>query len=323
MFADYKLQVVQAYQEMKKGNQLSLNLMGSTPARLRAECMAVLNARYERKDEPTLRLFFGQKEDPNAYMQTIRHFEADKFKPLDNFLKGITSDTDHKNIELLAWLIGFEPRPYRFTIDKPEPMQTDTRVPLSSENKEEEQTATLQGAGDGDLKSGPAEQADEKVTAPHHLLAPANRPFDHADASRIPSNSRIRNRVLLALVTGLISVGIYLALHRKSPGQIRPLLLSGQESCMYWTGDRYQQTSCKQRRGDTLVIALDQERLNHLMRITEPDTLTENSLGKTWYSYINGNMEFFTADGFHPEYPDRKLRRVTRSILLKYSKKSE
>jgi hypothetical protein len=74
-------------------------------------------------------------------------------------------------------------------------------------------------------------------------------------------------------------------------------------------------------RGDTAVIALDVEKLNHLMRITEPDTLTEHSLGKIWYSKINGNVEFFTAEGFHPEYPDRKLRPVTPSILAKYGDK--
>jgi hypothetical protein len=319
MFADYKLQVVQAYQEMKKENQLSLNLMGSTPARLRAECMAVLNARYERKDEPTLRLFFGQKEDPNAYMQTIRFFEADKFKPLDNFLKGITNDTDNKNIELLAWLIGFEPRPYRFTIGKSEPIEVYTPVSLPPENKEENQTATLQDAEGGNLEPDPIKQADEKITAPQLLLAPANRLFDRVNARERPSNSRIRNRVLLALAAVLIGVGVYLSLHRRPTGQIRPLLLSGQESCMFWTGDRYQQTSCKQSRGDTMIIALDVEKLNHLMRITEPDTLTEHSLGKIWYSKINGNVEFFTAAGFHPEYPDRKLRLVTSYILNKYS----
>lgn len=321
MFADYKLLVVQTYQKMKKGNQLSLNLMGSTPARLRAECIAVLNARYERKDEPTLKLFFGQKEDPNAYMQTIRHFEADKFKPLDNFLKGITSDTDSKNIELLAWLIGFEPRPYRFTINTPEPVQAYKPVSLPPENKEENQTANHQAAAEGDLEPGTTKRADEKITMPRQLLAPANRLLDRGDAREKPSNFRIRNRVLLVLVAALISVGVYLSLHRKPAGQIRPLMLSGQESCMFWTGDRYQQTSCKQSRGDTMIIALDQEKLNHLMRITEPDTLTEHSLGKIWYSKINGNVEFFTANGFHPEYPDRKLRKVTSYILAKYSEK--
>ena len=114
MFADYKAQVILFYKKKRTSGALSLNLLHSTPAKLRAECVAVISERYLNKDENTLKLFFGSKSDMTAYIQAIRKFDADKFKPLDNFLKGITNDTDDKNIELLALLINFEPRPYQF-----------------------------------------------------------------------------------------------------------------------------------------------------------------------------------------------------------------
>jgi hypothetical protein len=45
---------------------------------------------------------------------SIRKFDTDKFKPLGNFIKRNTADTEDKNVELLAWLIGYEPRPYEY-----------------------------------------------------------------------------------------------------------------------------------------------------------------------------------------------------------------
>ncbi len=38
--------------------------------------------------------------------------DLDKFKPMGNFLKRKTKSTDRTNLELIAWLIGFESRPF-------------------------------------------------------------------------------------------------------------------------------------------------------------------------------------------------------------------
>ncbi|MBO9684850.1 MAG: hypothetical protein J7502_19630, partial [Flavisolibacter sp.] len=46
----------------------------------------------------------------------IRHFDLDKFKPLSNYLKKGLNTRD-KNVELLAWLIEFEYRPFAKYID--------------------------------------------------------------------------------------------------------------------------------------------------------------------------------------------------------------
>ncbi len=51
-------------------------------------------------------------ENGKSYLNHIRGFETDKFKPLDNYLKGHTERTDDKNLELLAWLIDFRHRPH-------------------------------------------------------------------------------------------------------------------------------------------------------------------------------------------------------------------
>ncbi|MFI5161214.1 MAG: hypothetical protein ACHQHN_08045 [Sphingobacteriales bacterium] len=112
MFDDYKAAVLQDYKIKKASNLLSLNLAYPTAAKLKAECLLLCEA-YQRKDEQILKSFFGGQEDPAGYRSAVRKCDADKFKPLRNFLKGRTGTTDEKNIELLAWLTGFEPRPYQ------------------------------------------------------------------------------------------------------------------------------------------------------------------------------------------------------------------
>jgi len=113
MFADYTTSIVQDYQEKKTGNVLPLALIQPTPARLREVCLAVCDERYDRRDERTLKEFFGQGNDKGACMQAIDRCDVDKFRPLVNFLKKSTSTTDVKNIELLAWLIDFKNRPFK------------------------------------------------------------------------------------------------------------------------------------------------------------------------------------------------------------------
>jgi len=48
------------------------------------------------------------------------------------------------------------------------------------------------------------------------------------------------------------------------------------------------------------------------------DTLTKNSLGKVWYSKIDGKVEFFTSAGFHPVHIDRRLKPLTDYMIKKY-----
>src|SRR5882757_1800934 len=111
---DYIKLVIEAYKKKRSNTDLSLSLAQSTPAKIKRECLYVYKERYDKTDEQLLRTFFGSAEHGRHFLQLIRGFDADKFKPLDNYLKGITEKTDDKNVELLAWLIDFQHRPYVF-----------------------------------------------------------------------------------------------------------------------------------------------------------------------------------------------------------------
>lgn len=117
LFIDYKKHVFNQYEDAKRKSQLSENLVRPTPAKIRAECLLVLKERYNQQhDAKSLRLFFGCQKSLTEWEREIKRIDTDRFKPLTNFLKGKTRDTEDKNIELLAWLINIQPRPYSMVV---------------------------------------------------------------------------------------------------------------------------------------------------------------------------------------------------------------
>lgn len=111
MFEDYEKEVRNLYQMKKESHELSLNLVHPTPSNLKKECMIQFKIRCGPKDMIMLRSFFERTSEEDFYSSSIRFFDRDKFRPLSNYLRTICT-TSEKNIELLAWLINFAPRPY-------------------------------------------------------------------------------------------------------------------------------------------------------------------------------------------------------------------
>lgn len=113
MFADYQSCVREDYLKKKTAGKLSLHLAQPTPGSLKKACIAVYNNSFLKKDERLLEDFFERKVDATGYERVIRQFDTERFKPLCNFLREKTCNTEEINIELLAWLIDFHPRPYQ------------------------------------------------------------------------------------------------------------------------------------------------------------------------------------------------------------------
>ena len=87
---------------------------------------------------------------------------------------------------------------------------------------------------------------------------------------------------------------------------------------MYWSVDHYQPISCDQKMPNTLVIALDMDKVKNFRKIMHPDTITNRAKGHVWYSKINNRVEFFTADGSHPIAIDKNLRPLSDHIIETY-----
>ncbi|HEX3935822.1 MAG TPA: hypothetical protein VHW43_14165 [Puia sp.] len=87
---------------------------------------------------------------------------------------------------------------------------------------------------------------------------------------------------------------------------------------MFWADDHYQPVSCNQKLGDTVIIALDSEKLAHFRKITRPDTITDAAIGHVWYVRYRGAYEFYTTGGYHPLDPNLRLRPITNFIITRH-----
>ena len=112
MFNDYKKEVLAYYQKEKNEINFSLNLVQPTPGKLRDESVKVYHERFVATDSSVVRLFFDVSPNEVDYSESIRKIDIDKFRPLINMINDPEIKSDIKNIELLAWLIDFKPRPY-------------------------------------------------------------------------------------------------------------------------------------------------------------------------------------------------------------------
>jgi len=85
--------------------------MHPTCANIRNELRSLFNGRCDKFDKRTIREILAIPFDTELSDLAIKRCDTEKFKPLCNFLhKG--GNTREKNMELLAWLIDFQPRPF-------------------------------------------------------------------------------------------------------------------------------------------------------------------------------------------------------------------
>ncbi len=302
MFGDYIDLVLQDYTQKKENNKLAIALIHLKPAGLRDLCLELYTKKYDRKkDELAVYGFFGQHEDKGTMVKTIKNFDASKFKPLINYLKKETNKTDEKNIELLAWLIDFELRP--FELSKNYRIEEDVVAPVITEggNTPAEDNDPIVNPDHGETKESPVSEE-----------SPSTKPLDR---------SRFKKAVLYSGILIFITAGIYILYNsNKSTSDTPPIMgktLNGPEACMYWTGDHYEQVSCQDKK-DGLVIALDSFKLQHFRKITRPDTITQNHVGRVWYIKNGGDIEFYTTDGMHPVEIKKRLKPATAYIIDKY-----
>jgi hypothetical protein len=315
MFDDYRAVVLAAYQELQAAGALSSNLNPLTRGGLKKACAAVLHERYRKEDEKVLRDFFGPRESEAAYQLAIKQYDAEKFKTLQKFLKGEYSTTNATNVELLAWLIDFQPRPYRYGhVYTKLPAQ-----PVKDNNAAAGQVITTRpGKTSVSDNSSPGEddQPDQNrgnlATIPQEtaMTSPLGKPKFQ--------NRMARNAVVSLILLSLAGSGTYLIWnHGKRANGYAARDSTAQ--CMYWKGDVYQPIPCNQKSGDAPVIALDTNKLTHFKRITLPDTLTANSDRKVWYLKLNNHVVFYTGPGFDPVHPERRLKPMTDNIRIKYA----
>ncbi|MGJ1195825.1 hypothetical protein ACR777_05565 [Sphingobacterium spiritivorum] len=275
-FANYQKVIISLYAEKKTNGSLPFGPLEMTPAKLRDECIRVCQERPDDNDISTLRLFFGPGANIWSYQNIIEDGDIEKFKPLINYLRGSTRSTNTINIELLAWLIDFTPRPY-----------SKWKIESRSNNRE--------------ITSDPPEDLPpgEEETEPGDTVSPGpKKPW---------FKRNIKQTALSLMAATTLCGGTYMFAY------------NGSQGCMYWTGDRYKSVPCQEKVEGATVLALDSAKLLNFRKINVPDTLTISSINNLWYTKITvDSAEFYTGSGFHPLFPEKRLKPVTPYILNKY-----
>lgn len=286
MYPDYKTHILLKYKSWQDAQRLSPLLNQPTPGSLRAACANLCQERFDKKDQQILQAFFGPCENQTACMNAIIDFEVDKFRPLWKFITGRIADTRVENIELLAWLMDVQPRPFQpgYPYEK---LPTKPR-PVCNENTDNTEISPI---AETTVKS-------EVVVDPVAVMP---------DIEARPVSFDKRRIYIAGFLLFFITVSVCLI-----------WIVMPRGGCMYWTGYRYEAVACDKKIEGALVIAADTDKLQHFKKISHPDTITLKALGHVWYSKMNNEIEFFTADGYHPIQIHYHLKPITRYMIEKY-----
>ncbi|GAB3424413.1 hypothetical protein [Niabella aquatica] len=305
LFIDYTKAVLQSYNTKRENGSLSSRLAHPSPAELRDECEAAFEKPYNHADAIILKTFFGQFNNRDEGLQCIRNHSIDKFRPLVKFLKGGVNEPKKKNVDLIAWLIDFNPRPFELG-----------RVYNPGE------------AGGKIIDEGThPHDPENNDTEPEMSFGQSAKPQNELYLPEAPALVRVKKKlnfktvatpVMIAIVV-LAGIFIYKEKGNTLPMGIfagSPLHNSGH--CMYWAGDHYEPTPCTPKRGDTLLVELDSAKLFRLKKIIRPEIITKDDIGRVAYIKLDGRIEYYTDTGFHPVYTHKRLKPLTKFMFDKY-----
>jgi hypothetical protein len=284
-------QIKSVYDDLCKNPAFSINLRVPTDARIKRECINLYKKKHTQSDKQVLRNFLKILDDKDLGVALNRE-DVGKFKPVVKFLKGETKNPRDETIELIAWLIDFT------LVDS-----VDTSSGQIENEYQPPKHSEFTDASSRDFK-----EVTNGETKNEDAQNPIHRTLTHSLFRR-----SITVKVCIML---LVFVGVgFLYWKNKTK---RPTIAED-EQCMYWQGDHYEVVGCKVKIDHATVIALDEQKLKRLKRITRLDTIGEKDLGKVWYVKIKvDSAEFYTDSGDYPLNTQKRLLPMTPYILNKY-----
>jgi hypothetical protein len=318
-FGDYKNAVIQAYEKKSNEGTLPQNLVHHTDANLKKECVEEFLSRYSEKDSETFKNFFGRAASKAEYFKKVNDSKPDLFKPINIFLKKQRkSGTHSRYIEMLAWLINFEPRPFMQgdPYDLAEPIKESK--PAIPDTKPIPEPVPSKPENDND---GPKEFEKDDLSDPseNDVLSeetPIQRfmPESVVDSSR---TARLKNQLLKiykpvkarsrSFLAGLVIAVCILVLYFMT-----------KPHSMYWNGNEYKSVAFYQNVDGAFIVPLDTFQLAHQKKINDWSLITRNSIGIVHYSKIDNKVKFYTTGGTNPEDTSRRLLPLTEYMYEKY-----
>lgn len=280
LFADYKNEVIDTFIAKRAAGRLPLPLIEPTPAGLRDECLSRYREAHSQKDEESLKIFFGTKGNAADYYRLIETMEIDKFRPLVSFFRNPSINTKNKNIELLAYLIDFEPRPFQFRYNEPE-------APLPPPPKPEQPAEPSKSdIGEGSKRSDPSLKLKEKVDEPKDTN---------------PQRGRYTSARMLIIVIAIAVIG--------------GIAMTIKPTHMYWTGNEYKRVFFWTALEEAQLVPFDENLFRNFKRITRRETIKKRDIYNVWYAKLTrDSIEFYTDSAAHPIDTTKTLKPMTEYI---------
>lgn len=317
LFKDYTNLVLKAYEEKRNANLLSQLLIHPTAANIKQECMNVYRERLERGErieENTLRAFFGILPEGKNYGNLIEWHGLGKFKSIQKLLKKEVENPSSANVELLAWLIDFVPRPLsQAQIVFRNTNETNVHVSSIRDNNAamlEQKEGETDSAGIKKILPGEKIEGNENIPKDELVKTPPIKANEYV-ASASTSHTQKR-RLKLAVTTGLVLATLLGGGYMLGKNDTNT-----NTGCMYWAIDHYEPVSCNEK-GKGLLVPLDQEKIKSFRKIMRKDTITEWSIGKLYYIKNNNDIECYTEGGNYPEDVTRTLKVLSQHMFDKY-----
>lgn len=332
MFEEYKKEVLEFYFLKKGAQQLSPNLENPGRSKLKKECLKIFAEKYNNKDHQILKLFFDPLGKFNDHIKSIEKFELDKFRPLVSFLQKGTSIRDEEPVKLLAWLTGFDSyQDWKSKKENREPdesegsgpdQEDDSRLKTGEKEKNDAHENSRSDDPDETSTENNIDNTEKKIDSTEKSVDNTKKADDNEnkkneiviDSGSIESSGTpIKAMALTSVALLLLVSGFFFLLKKNAVTQP-----SAGENCMYWAVDHYEPVKCDEKIKDVTLIPINRKALNSLRKINVIDTLTSYSLGKVWYTRIDGKHEFFTDSGMHPVDTLKRLRPLSTYILSKH-----
>lgn len=329
-FAKFKEEVLALYEAKKNSHELDDLLVNPSPAKLRNYCLVRLSEGLPPEDIEILQKFFDPYKKEKSLEEAIAKYNTGSLKALQKFALNITQDPEDRVVKLLAILVDYQPRPFRYSYDNstldgpknPSPIDEEKSssltdkldaplIPTGDEDPTSETSPMSSTLMDKkrELKDKPEEERPEELIDVQNAPNERRQNKEDIDRFKYPQSFFKKNKLVLRFSgVALLVLAILTTVHFLTP-----------EECMCWNGEKYIEIDCQSKTQPYQVIGLDKNKLEGFVKITRPDTLSPKDVGRVWYSKINHEVEFFTGPGYHPTEFGRSLKAATMRILDSYA----
>lgn len=270
---EYKKKIREKFETEKYGTHADIFLNPSR-AKLRKLCFELFKDNTNADDLKIFESFFRFKFSLDCGKKLKE--ETDKFRPIENFLKGETEPADFETVNMAAILVDFQPRPF-LKFSKKENLDTFINI----------------------IEGNPIASSNDKTNKSPENFSAINYPQNHSGAT----NKKINNKKITLLFLTLATVlGLGFSVKQ---------IFFPKKQCMEWQKDHYVVIDCASETKGLVKIPYDKSLID-FRRVWPCDTTTFLKDGKAvlWYCKSGDEIELYNKPGFDPVF-EKPLKAIT------------